>query len=388
MTHSIPIDSDYVIETLQTLVQTNSTSPSLSPDGAGETEIARLTADYLSALNLPVNLTEIAPNRWNVVGTLAGSGNGRSLLLNAHMDTVGVTGMAEPFSGAIRDGKLYGRGSYDMKASLAAQLGAAKALVDAGVKLKGDLLITAVADEEDKSLGMEHLVKNVTADAAIVTEPTDLQLCLAHRGFIWFDVVTSGRAAHGSRFTEGIDANMRMGRFLAELDKLEQAVRKYPPHPLAGPPSLHASQLSGGTEISVYAAECTLHMERRIIPGETVASCTAELQAILNRLSAADPTFKATVTSTFWRDSFSVSETAPIVQAVEKATTTHLGTPPTHIGQTYWTDAALLASAGIETVIIGPIGAGLHSAEEWVDVQSVLDLTRILVDTAVGFCNE
>lgn len=385
MSPQIKIDSDYVIQTTQQLVQIDSTSPTLSSDGAGETEIAQAVADHLTALNLPVDLTEIEPNRWNVIGTLKGSKNGRSLLLNAHLDTVGVSGMAEPFSGAIRDGKLYGRGSYDMKASLAAQLGAAKALVDAGVELAGDLLITAVADEEDKSIGMEHLVQHYRADAAIVTEPTDLQLCRAHRGFIWFDVETVGRAAHGSRFQEGIDANMRMGRFLARLDKLEQELLQRTPHPLAGPPSLHASQLQGGTEISVYAANCLLHMERRIIPGETLEQTTGELQTIIDQLAAEDPTFQATVKPTFLREPFAVAAEAPIVQTVEQAATNHLGAPPTHMGQTFWTDAALLAAAGIETVIIGPTGAGLHSAEEWVDLQSVLDLTQILVDTAVSY---
>ena len=388
MNNKITIDSEYVIKTLQKLVQTNSTNPTLSSDGVGEKEIAHLTAAYLSALNIPVELNEIKPNRWNVIGTLSGSGNGRSLLLNAHLDTVSVIGMADPFSGDIRDGKLYGRGAQDMKASLAAQLGAAKALVDAGITLKGDLLITAVADEEDKSIGMDHLVQHVTADAAIVTEPTDLQLCRAHRGFIWFDVVIKGRAAHGSRYQEGIDANMRMGRFLAELDKLEQELLSRSPHPLAGPPSLHASQLAGGTEISVYSAECVLNMERRTIPGETEAQCTAELQTIIDRLAAADPTFNATVTPTFLREPFSVGAEAAIAQAVEKAATHHFGKSVTHMGQTFWTDAAILADAGIDTVIIGPTGAGLHSAEEWVDVQSVLDLTRILVDTAVDFCGQ
>lgn len=382
----IPIDATFVTETLQQLVQTNSTSPSLSPDGAGERAIAHLTADIMDSLDLEVTLTEVAPKRWNVVGRLPGSGNGRTLLFNAHLDTVGVSGMAEPFSGALRDGKVYGRGSYDMKAGLAAQLGAAKGLRDAGIGLEGDLLVTAVADEEDKSIGMEHLVKHVNGDAAIVTEPTDLQLCRAHRGFIWFDVKTFGRAAHGSRFQEGIDANMRMGRFLAQLDHLERAVRRYTPHPLAGPPSLHASILQGGSEISVYAAECLLKMERRIIPGETVEQCTAELKAIIDQLTMADETFKATVEATFVREPFAIEENAEIVQTVAQSAQDVLGTPIKQIGQTFWTDAALLADSGIETVIIGPKGAGLHSAEEWVDVQSVVDLSHILAKAATTYC--
>jgi acetylornithine deacetylase len=292
--------------------------------------------------------------------------------------------MAEPFSGTVVNGRLYGRGSLDMKGSLAAMLGAAKAIVDSGVALGGDLLVTAVADEEYSSIGTEHLVQTVTADAAIVTEPTDLQLCRAHRGYIWFDVETFGRAAHGSRFQEGIDANMRMGRFLAELDKLEQALRGRPPHPLAGPPSLHAARLQGGSEISIYAAHCRLQVERRTIPGETVEQATAELQAIIDQLAAADPYLPRPrsmrpLPATRWQS----APNAPIVQAVAQAGAGVVGQPLDHIGQTFWTDAALLADAGIETVILGPTGQGLHSAEEWVEVQSLHELAQILVETAV-----
>ena len=294
--------------------------------------------------------------------------------------------MIDPFGAEIRDGRLYGRGSQDMKGSLAAMLGVTKAFTDGGVELAGDLLITAVADEEYASLGMEHLVQQVKADAAIVTEPTDLTLCRAHRGFIWFDVETTGRAAHGSRFEEGIDANIRMGRFLAQLDNLEQELRQRPAHPLTGPPSLHAAKIRGGAEVSIYADHCYLQIERRTIPGETESRATAELQAIIDRLAAEDPTFKATVKPTFRREPFEVGTDARIVQILEQVMTNHLGEKPLHAGQTFWTDAALLAEAGMETVLVGPSGFGLHSAEEWVDLQSVVDLAGILAETAVKYC--
>lgn len=390
---TIQIDETWLVSTLARLVQINSTNPSLSVDGAGEAEIAAFTAVLLREMGLEVTTWEIAPGRWNVVGRLAGSGaiagHGRSLLWNAHMDTVGVIGMPEPFSGAVQDGRLYGRGSYDMKGSLAAMLAAAKGLVDAGVKLAGDLLVTAVADEEHSSIGADDLVaQGFRADAAIVTEPTELAICRAHRGFIWYDVQTEGRAAHGSRYREGVDANMRMGRFLAELDKLEQALRTRPSHPLVDVPSLHAAILQGGTELSVYAAHCRLQIERRTVPGETVSSATAELQAIINRLHAADPTFQATVAPIFSREPFEVRADAAIVQAVEQAAHHHLGHTPAHIGQTFWTDAAIFAAAGMETVLIGPVGHGLHSAEEWVDIGSAVDLAAILADTAVRYCGQ
>ena len=344
-------------------------------------------ADKLDQLGLQVSTHEIEPGRVNVVGVLPGTGGGRSLLFNAHMDTVGVEGMTiDPFGGEIRDGRLYGRGAQDMKGSLAAMMAAAKAFVDSGIALAGDLLITAVADEEYASIGMEALVQQVTADGAIVTEPTDMHICRAHRGFVWFEVETFGRAAHGSRYEEGIDANMRMGRFLARLDELEQELRRRPGHPLTGPPSLHASQIHGGKEISMYADHCLLQIERRTAPGETVAQATAELQTIIDELAALDPTFRASVRPTFWRQPFEIDADAPIVRSLENALVAHLGGQPLHTGQTFWTDAALLADAGIETVLLGPTGYGLHSAEEWVDLQSVIDLAAVLAETALDYC--
>ncbi len=286
------IDKDYLLKITQELVQINSVNPTLTPDGKGEAEIGAYVAEKLKELGLEVTTSEIAPGRVNTVGVLKGSGGGKSLLLNAHLDTVGVEGMSiDPFGGELRDGRVYGRGAQDMKGSLAAMLAAVKAIVDAGITLRGDLLITGVADEEHSSIGTEALVKEFKADGAIVTEPTDMHLCRAHRGFIWFEVETIGRAAHGSRYKEGIDANMRMGRFLAELEKLEQELLHREPHELAGPPSLHAAMIQGGTEISKYAAHCKLTIERRTIPGETVESATAELQEIIDRLVVQDPTF-------------------------------------------------------------------------------------------------
>jgi len=381
------IDQHYLTKTTQQLVRINSINPSLTPEGQGEVEIAALVTKKLHALGLDVTTTEIDPARVNVVGVLKGSGGGRSLLLNAHMDTVGVEGMdIDPFSGQILDGRLFGRGSQDMKASLAAMMAAAKALVDAHITLRGDLLITAVADEEYASIGTETLIKSFTADAAIVTEPTDMRVCRAHRGFIWFDIESFGRAAHGSRYAEGIDANMRMGRILGELDKLESELLTRTGNPLTGPPSLHAARLRGGKEVSIYADHCLLQVERRTVPGETVAQATSELQGIIDLLAEGDSTFKAAVKPTFWREPFEVASDAKIVQILDQSLGNRIGHHPLHTGQTFWTDAALLSEAGIETVLLGPKGYGLHSAEEWVDMESVFDLAHVLAETAINYC--
>src|SRR2546427_5449174 len=214
-------------------------------------------------------------------------------MLNAHCDTVDVRGMAEPFSAAIRDGKLYGRGSFDMKGSLAACMAAAKALASCRVRLRGDVLVAAVADEEYGSLGTRNLIEHVKVDGAIVTEPTALEVCLAHKGYLWIEVQVTGRAAHGSKFELGIDANMKMGHFLHALGELEWDLRHRTPHRLVGPPSLHAALLNGGSGLSTYAPLSTLQIERRTVPGETDVEAVAEVRSLLDRLAAADPDFRS-----------------------------------------------------------------------------------------------
>lgn len=382
----LTIDRDYLITTLTDLVRINSINPSLIDGGAGEAEVAAYIAQALTDMGLDVTELEPEPGRPSVVGALKGQGSGRSLMLNAHIDTVGVEGMTEPFSADIRAGKLYGRGAYDMKGSLAACMAALKTLKDAGLTLAGDVLLAAVADEEYASIGMVEVLKHYTTDAAIVTEPTEMDICLAHKGFMWLEVETIGRAAHGSRFDLGVDANMRMGRFLAELDRLEQDLRSREGHRLVGPPSLHAALLAGGTALSAYAARCKLQIERRTIPGETEAQVLSELQAIIERLSAADPTFQATVNPFFVRGAFEVAEDVDIVQTLRQTATEVSGRMPSLVGKTAWMDSAFLSAAGVETVVMGPRGTGAHADEEWVEIDSVAEMALILAKTAATYC--
>jgi acetylornithine deacetylase len=382
----LSIDPSHLVATLEDLVRIDSVNPSLVPGAAGESAIARHTADRLRALGMAVTTFEATAGRPSVVGRLRGSGGGRSLMLNAHMDTVGIEGMADALTPAIRDGRMYGRGAYDMKGSLAGCLAAVKALVDARVTLRGDLILAAVADEEYASIGTAEVVPQVPVDAAVVTEPTELDVCVGHKGFVWLEVETLGRAAHGSRFFEGIDANMRMGRVLGRLDKLEQELRARPPHALVGPPSLHAPILRGGGELSTYSARCQLNIERRTVPGETEAQVLQEVSLLLDELAVADPTFQASVRCLLTRNAFEVSAEASIVRAVRAAATRHLGRAPALIGKPFWMDSAILADAGVETTVIGPIGAGAHTADEWVDLQSLECLAAILADAAVAYC--
>ena len=379
------VDRSDLIRTLSDLVRINSINPVLVPGAPGEGEIARYVAAWLGDAGLEILMVEPEAGRPSVAARLPGTGGGRSLMLNAHMDTVGVEGMADAWSGAVREGKLYGRGAYDMKGSLAACMVAAKVLAGEP-RLRGDLVVAAVADEEYGSIGTAGLLERVRTEAAIVTEPTSLRICRAHKGYLWIEVEVEGRAAHGSRFDLGIDANLRMGRFLVALEALERELRARPPHPLVGPPSLHAALLEGGTGLSTYAASSRVRIERRTVPGETEAGAVGEIDALLDRLRQADPSLRISRSTFFSRDSFEIGPDAGIVRALDAAARRVLPEPPPHVGDTPWMDSALTAAAGIETVVFGPHGTGAHAAEEWVDVESVVTTASVLVETARDWC--
>jgi len=380
------IDCDFANEVLQHLVRTNSVNLSLVPGAPGEAGVAEVTAQFLGQIGLDVARHEPQPGRPSIVGRLAGTGGGKSLMLNAHFDTVGVEGMADAFSGEIREGRLYGRGAYDMKGALAACIAAVKALRDSGVRLAGDVLVAAVADEEHASIGTQDLIRRYTVDGAIVTEPTSLQLCVAHKGFVWAEVITRGRAAHGSRPDLGIDANLRMGRVLQGLETLEHSLRAARCHRLLGPGSLHAATLHGGTGLSTYAAECRLGIERRTVPGETEAQVLAEIDQILDEIRIEDPALQVERVHLLTREPFEARADSALVPAVERAATAALGAPPERVGETPWMDAALLSAVGVDTVVIGPHGAGAHAAIEWVDLESVWKLAEILTAAAIEYC--
>jgi len=325
---TLAINRDYLIDTLTDMVRINSINPSLTEDGPGEAEIGRYVPRALRDLGMAVTILEAKPQRPSIVGILKGTGRGRSLMLNGHLDTVGVKGMSNPFIPTIHDGNLSGRGAYDMKGSLAAYLTAAEALIASGKTLSGDLLIAAVADEEYASLGTAEVIKSHKTDGAIVTEPTEMSIYLAHKGFVWLEVETIGRAAHGSRFDEGIDANMHMGRFMAALDQLEQEMRQRSGHPLTGPPSIHAAIISGGTALSTYADYCRLQIERRTVVGESEAQVVSEIQDILNRLATDDPDFQGMVKVFLTREPYEISPETLIVRTLSQVSMEVLGLRP------------------------------------------------------------
>jgi acetylornithine deacetylase len=375
---------------LARLVAIDSRNPSLAPGGPGEARIAAAAAAFLRDAGLEVEQVAPEPGRASVIGRLRGSGGGRTLLLNGHLDTVGFGAMEGPTAPRVEAGRLYGRGAYDMKGGVAAALLAA-ALLAGSAPLPGDLIVAAVADEEHASLGVQAVLAHLRAagtrvDGAVVTEPTDLQLGIAHKGFVWATFTTHGRAAHGSRRADGIDAIAHMGRVLGGLEGLDMALQDRPAHPLLGHASLHASLIGGGTELSTYPAWCELQVERRTLPGETPESVAAEYAAILDSLRAADPRLAADCALTLARSPLETPAGAPIVQAVAEATRQVLGAAPPLTGTSFWTDAAFIGDAGIPTAIFGPTGAGLHADVEWVDLASVAACARVLVAAARAFC--
>jgi acetylornithine deacetylase len=366
---------DDVAALLSQLVAIDSINPDLVPGGAGEAKIGVFVAEWLERAGLDVSIDDVAPGRPNVIARAPGGG-GRSLLLNAHLDVVGVDGMADPFSPRIAGGRLYGRGGFDMKGGLAAIMLAGARAAAAG--LRGDVIVAAVFDEEYASIGAEALVQRTWADAAVVTEPTGLDVCIAHKGFLWLEVETTGVAAHGSRPDLGVDAIAAMGRVLVGLERLATELAAGDGHPLLGPGSVHASLIQGGRKLSSYPDRCRLHLERRTIPGETRDHVEREVRALAG---------EARTRTTFERAPFEVDPEAAIVAAVRRHAAAILGQEPEVVGHSAWMDAAVLSAAGIPAVVFGPAGAGAHAVEEWVDLASVATCADVLEAVIRDFCS-
>ncbi len=380
------IDGSAVRRVLADLVKIESVNPALVPGGSGEAAIARYVADFLKHAGLEARLQEASPGRLNAVGLLRGAGGGGSLMLNGHLDTVGVAGMQDPFSARVEDGCLYGRGAQDMKGGLAAALLAVEELAKES-RLKGDVIVAAVADEEHKSLGTRVLLEGgINTDAAIVMEPTGLEVVTAHKGFAWAEIETQGRAAHGSRPEEGLDAIAFMGRILGEIEGLQEKLDSSPRHPLLGCGSVHASLISGGQELSSYPERCRLSLERRLIPGEDAATFERELAQMISRLSEHDSRFRARLTMGYAAMALETPRESPVVQTLVECVRRVAGTQANFGAQSFWTDAALLAEAGIPSVLFGPGGAGLHSKVEYVKLDDVLLCAETLAECAREFC--
>ena len=378
------IQSGDAIALLHQLVRIDSRNPSLVTGAPGEGAIARTLGETLRAWGFDVSIPEAAPGRPNVVARIGRPG-GRTLLFNGHMDVVGVDGMRHaPFDAEVRDGKLYGRGSCDMKGGVAAMCAAAARAAAQG--LDGEVIVAAVADEEYESLGTRSLVASgVRADAAIVTEPTRMAVNPAHRGFVWVELDFTGRAAHGSRYDLGVDAIRHAGLVIAALEQLQRDVLDRRTHPLLGHASLHASTISGGAGWSTYPNRCTLRLERRTLPGETTAQVLAEFEEARQRVAACDATLDVQLRHILTQGPSDVAGDAPIVAALESAMRAE-GETVLHEGMSAWTDAAILNDAGIPAICYGPGDITLaHADEELVPVDEVERATRVLTRLALDW---
>jgi acetylornithine deacetylase len=373
------------------LVAIDSRNPALTRNGPGEDACARLLAAVLADWGFRVELQESAAGRPNVIArigrTARGEGkDGRVLLFNGHLDTVGVEGMTHaPWDPSVRDGKLYGRGSTDMKGGVAAMCAAAaRAARSSPDGLHGEVIVTAVTDEEYQSAGTRTLVQSgIHADAAIVTEPTRLAICPAHRGFAWLELVVHGRAAHGSRWDIGVDAIALAALVIADLERYQHEVLATRSHALLGRASLHASLVTGGTELSTYPDRCTVQFERRTLPGETAADFTREVEEACARVRERRPELRAEVKPGFAQAPNEVAPDHPIVRALARSLGHASAAAPVE-GLACWTDAALLTAAGIPAICFGPGDIALaHSAEEYVMVREIERATDVLT-TLIG----
>jgi len=373
-----------VSELTRALIAIDSVNPSLVPGGAGEREIVAYIANWSEGEGLECEVLEQTPGRPTALVTARGRGGGRTLLLCGHVDTVNVDGMDRPFSGHHDGDRLYGRGGYDMKAGVAAALIAARNA--ATLALGGDVVVACVADEEHSSLGVQEVLHQVQADAAIVTEPTELQLAVAHRGFVWADIEVEGVSAHGSRPHLGVDAIVKAAPILAGIGGLDQRLIAQTSHPLLERGSVHTGTINGGIERSSYPAHCTISVERRTLPGETQQLFEAELEQILDQAHSTDPALQASFATRLVRDPFTVDPDQEIVKITQQAATQVMGSPPPVAGASYWADAAFIAAAGIPTVMFGPAGEGAHAMVEWVSASSIETVTQTLIAVAERFC--
>ena len=367
------------------LIAIDSTNPDLVPGGAGEAEIAGWCAQWLAVRGFEVHRLEETAGRPSIVGIKRGTGGGGSLMLNAHLDTVGVEGYeGDPFAGERHSGRLHGRGAFDTKAGVAAVLVAAhRATLTA---LAGDVLVTLVADEEFGSLGTEEVLRRFSADAAIVVEPSELSLTVCHRGFAWFELILHGRAAHGSMPGQGVDAIRHAGLVLHGLDQLQSGLEQKPAHPLLGHGTVRVAMIAGGTDAATVAPSATLTIERRTLPGEAPEQIEAELRHLLDHLTATTADFRYDLTRLVARGAFEADPAWPIVRLLDEQAERVLGHPVVQRGEPFWTDAGLVREAGIPCLLFGVDGAGAHAPVEWATETSIHQVAEILEETIIAFC--
>ncbi|WP_370551598.1 M20/M25/M40 family metallo-hydrolase [Clavibacter sp. VKM Ac-2873] len=372
------------------LIRIDSTNPDLVPGAAGEARVAAFAAAWLRARGFDVRVLEEAPGRPTVLATARGTGGGRTLLLDGHLDTVPPgdpeRGGLEP---RIEDGRLLGRGAFDMKAGLAAMMVAADRARRAGTR--GDIVLALVADEEFGSIGTEEALRALAADGAridgaVISEPSQSEAIVAHRGFGWYEIRLRGRAAHGSMPEQGVDAIAHAGLVLRELDALADRLASGPRHPLLGTGAVRVSRIHGGSDAATVADSCVITLERRFLPGQSTADVEAELRRALDTVAARTPGMDAELVPLVARAAFEADVDGPLARAVLDSGARVTGAPVPHRGEPFWTDAGLVHEAGIPCILLGVTGGGAHADEEWAEVDSIRRLADVLEGAIRDFC--
>jgi acetylornithine deacetylase/succinyl-diaminopimelate desuccinylase-like protein len=355
------------------LIRIDSTNPDLVPGAAGESAVL-----------------EASPGRPTVLATARGTGGGRTILLDGHLDTVPP---GDPERGGllprIEDGRLLGRGAFDMKAGLAAMMVAADRARRTGTR--GDVVLALVADEEFGSIGTEEALRALAADGtrvdgAVISEPSQSEAIVAHRGFGWYEIRLRGRAAHGSMPEQGVDAVAHAGLVLRELDALAERLAAGPRHPLLGSGAVRVSRIHGGSDAATVADSCVLTVERRFLPGESPAAVEAGLRAALDAVAARTPDMDAELEVLVARAAFEADVAGPLARAVLDSGARITGAPVPHRGEPFWTDAGLVQEAGIPCILLGVTGGGAHADEEWAEVDSIRRLADVLEGAVLDFC--
>ncbi len=327
-----------------------------------------------------------------MLARLRGTGGGPTLCINAHTDTVGFAHWPDEALVPRLDGdKLYGLGVADDKSGVAAGILAIEALARSGTRLRGDLLLAAVADEEGVSIGSEHLAAQHKAglrgiDACIVIEPQPTEyLVVEHQGFGWIDVITHGVAAHGCVPEIGVDAIVHMGEVITRLHRLDVAQYVPTASRMSGRTVFHTGTITGGTDYATYPSRAVLGIEIGTQPGEHLSDRVAEIEAIFTEIARDEPAFRGEVAVRLDREPFMAEGHERLQETVSAAMTSVLGHAPQVTGMNGWTDAALMQEAGIPTVLIGATGGNFHAPGEWVSVGEFLKLCAIVEAAAVSF---
>jgi acetylornithine deacetylase len=356
-----------IIQTLASLVRINSVNPAYE-GGRPEQEIAAWIADFFEQHGIETRTQEVFPERPNLIARLPGRDAERRLIFEAHTDTVSTSGMSiPPHDPVVSNGCLYGRGSCDTKAGLAAMMHALVYLKQEGIVPPCEIWVVAAADEEHSFRGVLKLCEGLEASAAVVAEPTDLRLAVASKGVLRWRICCRGKAAHSSKPHLGVSAITNMARVILalEADSQEQA-RKV--HPLLGPPTCSVGLIQGGRQINFVPDFCAIEIDRRLLPGEEIPNVLAHYQQLLDTHREWDAYMEKPMLED---NALETPSSAPLVSCASDVLG-GLGLPAEPLGVPYGSDASKLSRAGVPSVIFGPGNIDqAHAAVEWVDCGQV-----------------